>query len=292
MAEKSPHEIYTAALRLRGFRKDNYSDLFLKDVSENLFQKIKEFNEYYKLDSWDEVLNDDIAYNEISKHLGLKKTAYETLVKYGISEAKGERDFNFSYKKILNGINELKAELNSPDNRERWHTKEGTTELFNVKWTYLYHPDMEFVITRSQLKESIEKLEECKKYLEIKHPDLITPTPKDDPSPVPDEIDPQSAPNEAPEEDYSGFEWVKNKADLAELIKGLFYTDSIKKDGSPVSLFDLQTLFEKLFNETISDIDKSFSSRMNTYQAEEDGKTFLKKMINANRENHEKNQKK
>src|SRR5690625_2592381 len=115
------------------------------------------------------------------------------------------------------------------------------------------------------LNHYIAEADTAIKYIRAIKPELAPPPPKDDPSPVQDEIDPQSAPNEATGELYAGLEWKADLADLAELIKGLFHAKCIQKNEKPIKRIELKRLFETLFNTGISDLDKSFRERMGTY---------------------------
>lgn len=263
MAEKSPHKRYLEQLRFSGLKKSYEPNFFQKWVSKSLFDEIRKFNDYYKLDSWKESLRDNVAYNEIHRQLGAHKRSYNLILRYGINEAKNEKNPNHAYDKICKGVSELQAELKVSNDVEKWHMENETLELFSVSWSYLYNQD-EFVISKSQLKNTIKELEQCKKYLELKHPNLTAPIAKEEHSPAPYKIEPPQPPKEDTSELYAGLEWKADLADLAELIKGLAFTKSIQKNGKSITQKDLQALFESLFNTEIGDLHGTFTARLKT----------------------------
>lgn len=262
MAEKSPSERYRQQLSSKSLKKSYQPNNYRKWLFENLFDEIKKFNNYHKLDSWQEFLEQDFAYTELRELLDNHCEHYKMLLGYAVREAENEKNAHIAHSKITEGINQLKAYLTASAHVERWYMKNETLELFSVSWFYLSSAGTKLVVSKSQLKESIKELERCKTYLEVKNPDLTAPAPKDTQTPALDETEPPQPPKEGTNELYAGLEWKADKADLAELIKGLAFTKSIQKDGKSITQKDLQALFESLFNTRIGDLHKTFSARL------------------------------
>lgn len=277
MAEKTFDEKF-----LENSDRDIYS---FKDDFECLFETIKAFNEFVKTESFDmgAVKNLSEIYKEIDDSVREVEKYFFNWTEKTIDEVKDKEDES-SYKKICRGLNQLNADIRFGES-EFWDGHNEKKELFCTTVDVLEDPNVKFVVSRSKMQDSIQKLERCKNWLEIRNPDLTDPTPKDDPSPTPDEIEPQDAPNEATSELYAGLEWKADLADLAELIKGLRYKQAIHKNGRPITIEGLQLIFEKLFNVKVKKIHDTFRERMNN----KIDPSFLQKLSELNKKMHEQN---
>lgn len=242
---------------------------FFNDIQERLFDVIKKFNNFLGMGSIEQ--SDESLYwiyDALEKNITIDQMTFPNRIDVIIDEAKDVADIS-SYQIICNALNTLKAELELGE-PELWDIEKERTKLYNVKISDFEYFELRYVVAESELEPSIQKLEKCKRYLEVKNPYLTAPFPKDIQT-TPDEIAPQSKPKQPlkviGEDDpgrnlFHGIEWKGTKTDLAEFITGLFRSGKIIKDGQPIQKKELQKIFEVIFNTKVSSVETLLKKRL------------------------------